>query len=131
MAKHATFVSLCWFATKSDLSIRFKSMAIDDRYCLISCNQLDRNGRNLIASEPACTDIDLVHDGRLFEAKYQLMLRGRRKSKRFAADVCSVGARFFTDFSLLLYVCARLAPFFATEHRSAAKTMRFGTEPRT
>ena len=59
-------------------------MAIDDGYCLISYNQLNRNGRNLIASEPACTDIDLVHDGRLFEAKYQLMLRGRRKSKRFA-----------------------------------------------
>ena len=32
------------------------------------------------------------------------------------------------DSQLLLYVYARLAPFFATEHRSAAKTMLFGSE---
>ena len=62
-------------------------MAIDYGYRLISSNQLNRNGRNLIASEPVCTDIDLVHDGRLFETKQQLMLRGRRKSKRFAVWV--------------------------------------------
>ena len=59
-------------------------MAIDYGYRLISSNQLNRNGRNLIASEPVCADIYLVHDGRLFETKHQLMLRGRRKSKRFA-----------------------------------------------
>ena len=54
-------------------------MAIDYGYRLISSNQLNRNGRNLIASEPVCTDIYLVHDGALFETKHQLMLRSRRK----------------------------------------------------
>ena len=32
---------------------------------------------------------------------------------------------------LLLYVWARLAPFFATEHRSASKTILFGSETGT
>ena len=68
-------------------------MAIDYGYRLISPNQLNRNGRNLIASEPVCTDIDLVHDGRLFETKQRFMLRGRRKSKRFAVWVKKVPRR--------------------------------------
>ena len=57
-------------------------MAIDYGYRLISSNQLNRNGWNLLPVNQE-KDIYQVH-GRLFETKHQLMLRGRRKSKRFA-----------------------------------------------